>query len=95
MVDSQMAPALLTKLPKEREKLLGRHRELPGTGTLVKGLPGTINGISQAGEQAAALPGVSPTSMLDHLFQNPGADGYGDHTFIRASSEGQHQWKTS
>jgi len=95
MIDPQMAPALLTKLPKEGEKLLGRHRELPGAAALVGGLAGTVNGFSEAGEQATALPGISPASMLDHLLQNPGVDGYGEHTLIRASSEGQHQWKNS
>ena len=95
MVDPQMAPALLTEFLKEGEKLLGRHRKLLGVAALVGGLPGTVNVISQAGEQATAFPGISPASMLDHLLQNPGMDGYGDHTLIRASSGGQHQWKTS
>ena len=95
MVDAQVAPIGLTKLLEEVEQLLGRHRELPGAAALVGGLAGMVNRFSRAGEQAAALQGVGPSGMLDHLLENLRIDGYGGHMPIRASSAGQHQWKTS
>ena len=94
MVNAQVAPARLAKLLEEGEKLLGRHREPGGAVTLVGSGSGMVNRLGRAGEQAAAFPRVGPAGMLDHLVQNLRVDAYG-HILIRASSAGQHQWKTS
>ena len=95
MVYSQMTPARLTQLLEKGEQLLRIHRELLGTAALVGGLPDTVDTFSRTGEQTAALQRVSMPSMLDHLLHNLRIDSYGSHILIRASSTGQHQWKTS